>query len=438
MKATTFPGGIHPAYRKLTANSPIRDMPPPPQVVIPLQQHTGAPCQPLVGKGDTVLIGQKVGDTEAPVAAPVHASVAGKVVAIEPRPHPAGRDVPAVVVEWDGTTATVEPAPPRDPDDLSPEQLQEAIRAGGMVGLGGAAFPTAVKLRPPKGTVIDTYLLNGAECEPYLTADHRLMVENPEPIALGLRALMKAVGAKRALVAVEDNKPDALEAMARAVAGIPGVETVATHTKYPQGSEKHLIKALLGREVPSGGLPFQVGVVVSNVGTAAAVGELLATGMPLVRRVVTVTGEVKDPANLRVPIGTPFSALIEAAGGFRGEPVKVIAGGPMMGVAQYTLEAPVVKGTSGLLVLGAEARLPSPSNCVRCGRCVEACPMRLLPLYLEAYYRTGQVEQTERLHALDCIECGCCGWVCPARRPLVQSIRLAKMDIMARRRRAAS
>lgn len=438
MSARTFPGGIHPAYHKLTAGSPIRDLPPPAQVVIPLHQHTGAPCQPLVQKGDTVRKGQKIGDAEAVVAAPVHASLPGKVLAVEPRPHPAGRDVPAVVVEWDGSDATVDLQPHPDPDDLEPPRIAEIIREGGLVGLGGAAFPTAVKVRPPAGTVIDTYILNGAECEPFLTADHRLMVENPQPIVLGLRALMKAAGAPRAIVAIEDNKPDALEAMAAATRGMPGVSVEAVHTKYPQGSEKHLIKALLGREVPSGGLPFHVGVVVSNVGTAAAVGELFATGMPLVRRVVTVTGRVREPANLRVPIGTPFSVLVEAVGGFNGDPLKVIAGGPMMGVAQYSLEAPVVKGTSGLLVLGPQDRVPEPTSCVRCGRCVESCPMRLLPLYLEAYYRAGMIEQTEALHAMDCIECGCCGWVCPARRPLVQSIRLAKLEITARRRRAAS
>lgn len=438
MKTKTFPGGIHPAYNKISAHSAIRDLPEPPQVVIPLHQHTGAPCQPLVQKGDQVQVGQKVGDVQAAVAAPVHASVAGKVVAVEPRPHPAGRDTPAVVIEGDGTGATVDLSPYPDPDDLSPPELQQIIREGGIVGLGGAAFPTAVKLRPPAGTVIDTYLLNGAECEPFLTADHRLMVENPESIVLGLRALMKAAGAEKAVVAIEDNKPDAVEALSRACAGLTGVRVEVVHTKYPQGSEKHLIKAILGREVPSGGLPLHVGVVVSNVGTAAAVGELLATGMPLVRRVVTVTGRVKEPANLRVPIGTPFSYLIAAAGGMEGEPSKVVAGGPMMGVAQYTLDVPVVKGTSGILVLGPEGRVPEPTACVRCGRCVEACPMQLLPLYLEAYYRNGMAEQTEKLHALDCIECGCCGWVCPARRPLVQAIRLAKMDIMARRRRAAS
>ena len=437
MKARTFPGGIHPAYRKLTAQSPIRDLTPPPQVVIPLHQHTGAPCQPLVQKGDTVLKGQKIGDVEAAVAAPVHASLPGRVVAVEPRPHPAGRDVPAVVVEWDGSDAAVDVGPYPDPDDLEPARIAEIIREGGLVGLGGAAFPTAVKVRPPAGTVIDTYILNGAECEPFLTADHRLMVEDPRSILLGLRALMKAAGALRAIVAIEDNKPDAVEAMTAATRGMPEVSVEVVHTKYPQGSEKHLIKALLGREVPSGGLPFHVGVIVSNVGTAAAVGELFATGMPLIRRVVTVTGKVRAPANLRVPIGTPFSYLVEAAGGFDGEPYKVVAGGPMMGVAQYTLDVPVVKGTSGVLVLGPGDRIPESTACVRCGRCVESCPMRLLPLYLEAYYRAGMIDRAETLHAMDCIECGCCSWVCPARRPLVQAIRLAKMEIAARRRKAA-
>ncbi len=439
MAAKTFSGGVQvPHYKELTEHLPIREGPRPTEVVIPLSQHTGAPCEPTVRRGERVLVGQKVGDSEAFVSAPVHASVSGKVVAIEPRPHPLGGEVLAVVIESDGEFAVHPEVKPLGPlEELSPEQIKRMLRESGMVGLGGAAFPTAVKVSPPEGKHIDVFLLNGAECEPYLTADHRLMVEHPEDVVLGMRALMKALGVGRGIVCVEDNKPDAIEAMKKATMPHSELEVAVCRTKYPQGSEKQLIKAVLGREVPPPpGLPLDVGVVVNNVGTAWAVARALTTGLPLVERVITVTGPcVAQPANLLVRIGTPFSSVVDFCGGFASAPAKIIMGGPMMGVAQRGLEVPVIKGTSGLLLLPEEDALAQqPQPCIRCGRCVEACPMGLLPLLLAAYAEQGRFEEAESLRALNCMECGSCSYICPARRPLVHAIRVAKADIMARLR----
>lgn len=449
MRGNTFRGGVHPPYNKaVTAGRAIARAQPPSMVVIPLSQHTGAPCSPLVNPGDRVKLGQKIGDSEAFVSAPVHASVSGKVVAVEDRLHPAlGRRVRSVVLESDGLDEIWEGVAPR-PDfwEIGVDEARKAIREAGIVGLGGAAFPTAVKISPPKDKPVDSYLLNGCECEPYLTADHRLMVERAEDAVYGMLALMYGCGVKRGFVCIEDNKPDAVAAMKKALstlaqlAGSLGaqVSVVVLHTKYPQGSEKHLIKAVLGREVPPGGLPFDVGAMVSNVGTAVAVADAFKKGMPLIERVVTVTGAVGSPSNLLVRVGAPLEDVIRQAGGFRGTPGKVIMGGPMMGIAQRSLDVPVIKGTSGILVLRRE-ELPDtePSSCIRCARCVAACPMGLLPLFLGAYAERGQLGKAEEFNALDCIECGCCSYVCPARRPLVHAIRVAKADIMERRRRIA-
>lgn len=444
--AKTFRGGIHPQYSKeSTAGQPIRAAAPPPQVVIPLCQHIGAPCEPLVAKGDRVLLGQKIGDSSAFVSAPVHASVSGTVAAVENRPHPSLGSSLAVVIDNDGQDEldpSLSGAGARDA--VSVEDIRRAVRAAGVVGLGGAAFPTAVKITPPQGKPIEVVVLNGAECEPYLTADHRLMLEETQETLDGLGLIVKACGAKRGLIAIEDNKPDAVEAISQALAagkGPAGVEVqiVLLHTKYPQGSEKQLVWACLNREVPSGGLPLDVGVVVSNVGTAGAVARAVAHGTPLYERVVTVTGSpVAQPQNLRVRLGTSFAELIEQCGGFVKPVAKVINGGPMMGIALPGLDFPVVKGTSGLLCLGQdEAGVDVVGPCLKCGRCVENCPMFLAPLWIAAYGERGLHEQAERLGALDCMECGSCAYICPARRPLVQAIRHSKGEILARRRREA-
>lgn len=425
-----------PEHKELTATLPIEEAPLPRRVILPLSQHIGAPARPVVKVGEEVRTGQVIAEAaEAPVSVPVHASIAGRVAAIAPFPHPAGRELPAIVIEGTGEDRWIEEATSRDPERLSPEEIRRLAKEAGLVGLGGAAFPTHIKLSPPPDKPIDTVIINGCECEPYLTCDHRLMVEETEAILDGLRAIMKAVGAARAWVAVEDNKPDAIARLQEAVRGRDGVAVAVLPSRYPQGAEKQLIAALTGRQVPSGGLPMDVGVLVQNVGTAAALSAAIRRGRPLVERVITVTGRgVQRPANLRVRLGTPVRDLIEFCGGFAEAPARVVLGGPMMGVAVADLGVPVVKGTSGILVL-TEGELPAVRNapCVRCGRCVCVCPMGLLPLYLGRAAEHRRWEEAEAYHALDCIECGSCSYVCPGERPLVQYIRQAKAEIMARR-----
>lgn len=442
MASTGFKGGVHPPENKhLTKDKPIRKASEPARVILLLSQHTGAVCEPLVKVGDHVKVGQKVGDSKAFISASVHSPISGKVSSIEPWIHPAlGRKVPAIVIESDGEGTLHESVTPKGSvDQLSQEEIRSIIRDAGIVGLGGACFPTAVKVSPPKEKPIDTFLLNGCECEPYLTADHRIMVERPDLVVEGAKALMKAAGVANGIICVEDNKPDAVQALQRAVKGIEGLKVVSLPTRYPQGSEKQLIKAVLGREVPPPpGLPLDVGVIVSNVGTAAAVANTLRTGLPLISRVVTVTGgAVAEPGNLEVKIGTPFSEVIKECGGLKAEVAKLIMGGPMMGVAQYTLDAPVVKGTSGLIAMTAEeAELEEGTNCIRCGRCVEACPINLMPLFIRTYTEAEKWDYVERYNAVDCIECGSCAYVCPAKIPLVQWIRIGKNELLARRRGA--
>ncbi|AEE96350.1 electron transport complex, RnfABCDGE type, C subunit [Mahella australiensis 50-1 BON] len=441
MKTVTFKGGIHPRYNKeFTASKPIRPAALPRIAVIPLQQHVGAPCKPLVKAGNEVKVGQKIGEAGGFVSVPVHASVSGKVVAVEPRLHPSGQQVMSVVIESDGQDTVDENVQPKgDIDKLSDKEIIDVIKEAGIAGLGGAAFPTHVKLSPPPDKRVELVIINGAECEPYLTCDHRLMLEQTDDVVYGTRAIMKALGVSKGIIAIENNKPDAIAVMLKAASGYANnIEVVALKTKYPQGAEKQLIKAITGKEVPSGGLPADVGTVVDNVGTAAAIARAIKTGMPLIERAVTVTGRgIKEPANLMVRIGTPFSQLIDECGGFADKPGKVIMGGPMMGIAQYSLDVPVIKGTSGILVLTEEeAQAPQVQVCIRCARCVEACPMGLLPLYISRYALAGMYDKAEQYNAMDCIECGCCSFECPAKRPLVESIRLAKRAIAANRRKA--
>ncbi len=433
-------GGVHPpGFKDLAAEAPIRDIAVPTTLTIPMRQHVGAPSTPRVKKGDEVYVGTVLGDSEAYVSAPVHSSVSGKVVQVVPRAHPAGEDVLSVLIENDGERRP-DPslAPPRAWDVMEAGEIRRAIRAAGMVGLGGAAFPTHVKLSPPGDYPVDTVILNGAECEPYLTADYRLMLEQPEAVLEGLLVIMRAVGAGKGIVAIEDNKPRALKAMAVVCRG-SGIEVSSLDTLYPQGAEKVLIDSLLGREVPSGGLPMHVGVVVQNVGTAHAIARYFSTGMPLVERVVTVTGSVvREPSNLMLPIGTSFAAAVEACGGFTEPPGKVLMGGPMMGLAQYTLDVPVVKGTSGILALSREETdysLPAEPVCIRCGRCVDVCPMGLIPTYLAAYAYNEKWDAMQRLNINDCFECGCCAFACPTRNPMVQLIKTGKAELARRKTR---
>lgn len=432
--------GIHPIHEKrLTSSVAVGDLRLPGKVVIPLSQHIGAPCEPLVRIGDSVRKYQKIGEAKGFVSAPVHASISGKVIAIGKFPHPSGNQSDSIVIESDGKDEPVEGLT-EHPDylKLDPKELKDIIVNAGIVGMGGATFPTHVKLSPPKEKKIDTVLLNGAECEPYLTADDRLMVEMPREVVEGMKILMHIMGVKEGHIGIEDDKPAAIEAMRKAASGT-GIRISVLEKKYPQGAEKQLIKSILDREVPSGGLPMDIGVVVQNVGTAVAVYHAVRYGIPLIERIVTVTGQgIQRPGNLRVRIGTLLDHVITECGGLVGDPGKILFGGPMMGIAQYTLYVPVLKGTSGILVIPKEdVLLEDFSACIRCGRCVQACPIRLLPNMYSVLAEAGKPKDAEKYYVLDCIECGCCTYVCPSRRPIVHQIRYIKAEMRKSKNKVA-
>jgi len=430
VKATTFKRGIYLEEAKgLTAHSPIVKAEVPQRVVIPLSQHTGAPSKPEVGIGDTVKRGQLIASSQGFVSSPQHASISGKVIAIGDFPHPSGRLVSSIVIEGDGKDECVFFKENPDYLNLTADEIKSLIKDAGIVGLGGAAFPTSVKLSPPKEKLIDTVILNGAECEPYLTADHRLMLEETAGVINGLKIIMKALGVTNGYIGIENNKPDAIQKMREALFAESDIKVFPLKTKYPQGAEKMLIKAITGREVPPRGLPMDVGVVVQNVGTAFTIYEAMRYGKPLIERVVTVTGRgVRTPKNMLVRIGTPLKDLIEQCGGFTDGVVKVLVGGPMMGIAQWTLDVPLVKGTSGILILTEDDYVPSEEYlpCIRCGSCIDVCPMGLNPSMLSILSEKGWYEETKVYNLWDCFECGSCAYVCPSNRPMVQFIRLAK------------
>lgn len=438
MKFSTFKGGVHPPHRKKsTEKLAVRRANEPKMVYIPLQQHIGAPTKALVKPGDQVKVGQLIGEMQGFVCAPVHSSVSGVVKKVAQANVTNGTGL-CVIIENDMKNEIHEDIKPFKPvDELTGEEIVQIVKNAGIVGMGGATFPAYVKLSPPKEKKIEYIILNGAECEPYLTADHRLMLEEPDDVAYGLKALMKSVNVKKGYIGIENNKMDAIEAMQKVCQNYEGIEVVALETKYPQGAEKQLIYACIGKEVPSGGLPMDVGVVVNNVGTAAQLSKTIKTGLPLIERITTVTGSaIKEPANLVIKVGTLVDEIIEECGGFKEEPGKIIMGGPMMGFAQYATDIPVVKGSSGILCLNKEeATLKQPQNCIKCGKCVDICPANLQPVYLSAYSLKNDFEKTEEFRALDCIECGSCSFICPSKRPLLQSIRVAKREIIAKRRK---
>jgi electron transport complex protein RnfC len=437
----SFKGGVYPLSgihhgKHLTQDRPIKACGVPEEVIIPLSQHTGAPSKPVVSPGDRVDMGQLIAQAEGFVSVPCYSSVSGTVKEIARRPHISGVMSQSIVIMNDYEDRLSKDIKSKGSlESLSPKQIIDIIKDAGIVGLGGAAFPTHVKLSPPPEKKIDTIIINGAECEPYLTADHRIMLEHPEKVVAGIKAVIKALGVTNAVIAIEENKKDAIAAIRKASSGV----NVATlKVKYPQGAEKQLIYAVTKRRVPSGKLPMDVGVVVINAGTAYQIAQSIETGMPLIERVVTVTGSVKQPSNFLVRIGTPLNYVIEQAGGFVGDIEKVIAGGPMMGIAQSNLNAPVIKGTSGILVLStSEARMMEESPCIYCGRCVDVCPMGLEPYLLNNYAAKGNFEAAEKAHVMDCMECGGCSYICPAGRFITQRIKLAKTEIVKRRKKAA-
>ncbi|RKZ34913.1 electron transport complex subunit RsxC [bacterium] len=427
----TFKGGIHPPENKhFTENKSLEKIDAPEVLYVPLSQHIGAPANPIVKKGDEVKMGQKIAEASGFISANIHSPVSGKVKSIEDIPHFLGSYSPAVVIENDGEDTPAEELEPHtDWENLPPEEFAKIAGEAGIVGMGGATFPTQVKLSPPKDKKIDTVILNGAECEPYLTADHRLMLEYPQHIIEGALMIKYALGAKRLIMAIENNKPDAIEIMRKTIGG-DDIEVAELKTKYPQGAEKQLINALTGLEVPSGGLPFDVGCYVQNVGTAKAIRDAVIDGIPLVERVVTVSGlATENPGNFLVRIGTPISRLLEIVGTTT-EVGKVIMGGPMMGIAQWTLQASVTKGTSGVLFFPAEqSKIGDETACILCANCVDICPARLLPTSIAHNAKYGKFNIADRLGANDCIECGSCAFICPANINLLQYIRWAKAEI---------
>ena len=421
-----FYGGLHPTESKEFAEHlPLQTFPAPSTVVIPLSQHAGAPAKPLVAVGDTVKTGQKIGEAGGFISANIHSSVSGKVTAIEDRKHPnTGLKTLSVVIDSDGKNEIHESVQPvADWTKLSVDEMVELVKEKGIVGMGGAGFPTSVKLKSPKP--IDTILLNGCECEPLLTADHRVMLEYADDIVFGLNVLIKTIGAQKGIIVIEDNKQDAIELLEAKTAGLPNVEICVAHVKYPQGAEKMLIKRALGRAVPSGALPLDVGVVVSNVSTVKAISDAIQTGMPLIERVLTVTGEkINKPGNFIVKIGTSVKEIVDYCGGTTDNDTALKLGGPMMGFDVADQNVPVIKATNGIIAI--EPAVSDPVACIRCGRCADVCPMELLPLYYPIYAAADNAAGLKEKSVRDCMECGCCEFICSSRIPLRTSIKYGK------------
>jgi electron transport complex protein RnfC len=439
----TFRHGVHPPDSKsLTEHLPIRRMPFPDRIALPLRQHAGKPARCLVKKGDRVERGDKIAEADGYVSVPIHASAAGTVAEIGWWPHPDGSMAETVVIDVEPHSPQI-PRPRLVPDwhGLTPDQVRRAVQDGGVVGLGGAAFPTHVKLAPPKDLPIEWLLVNGAECEPYLTTDHRTMVEYPERVHFGIRIMMECLGVKRAVIGVEMNKPDAIEALERTRPTDVDITVRPLIVKYPQGAEKMLIKVVTGREVPSGKLPMHVGAVVQNVGSIATIAEIFETGLPLIERVVTVTGPgVKRPSNLIVPVGTMLGDVLDFCGGLTDDAAEIVFGGPMMGSSQPDMRTPLTKGTTGITVLTTREVKPKKTYpCISCGHCLDACPVFLNPTQLGKLAQAGRYdEMQEGFHLQDCMLCGSCSYVCPSNIPLSQLFAVSKTALRKRQQAVAA
>ena len=429
--------GVHPPGRKEASEAAIERAPIPERVVLPLCQHIGAPANPIVKSGDQVLVGQVVAEAVGACSAPIHAPISGEVKPATTVINPtSGIPIGAIVIEGDGRDTWID-MQPADPEALTSEETIARIAGAGIVGLGGAAFPTHMKVnRPPGSPAIDTLLVNGAECEPYITSDDRLMREKPDRILAGIGILMKLLDVKKAFIGVEDNKPKAIERMRQeiGVADLPGdVRVMPLSARYPMGAEKTMIKAVLGAEVPEGTFPTDIGVVVQNVATLAAIADAVIDGRPLVERVVTVAGVVAHPRNLISRFGAPASWLIEQCGGMPAEADSIVFGGPMMGIAQASADAPLVKSTNCLLVKTADTRVEQ--SCIRCGRCIQRCPMGLMPLMYVSHVKKSMTEDLADYHIMNCVECGACTYDCPANIPIVSYIKVGKNRLRALARR---
>lgn len=438
MKRKTFKGGAHPYDgKKMSRDCPIEILNPGDTLVYPLSQHIGAMAKPLVKAGDRVLVGQKIAEKGGFISANIHSSVSGTVKAIEKRLVATGGMVDSIVVENDGMYEEAAPIFSGNPDELSKDEIIKIIEEAGIVGMGGAGFPTNVKLSPKNADIIDSIIVNGAECEPYLTSDYRRMVEQTDKLVKGLKIVLKIFPDAKGYFGIEDNKPEAIEALLKATENEDRIEVVPLKTKYPQGGERSMIYAVTGRKINSKMLPADVGCIVHNVDTIYAIYNAVYNGKPLIERIVTITGDaVSTPKNFQVRIGTSFRELIDAAGGFTTEPEKIISGGPMMGFSFFNIDVPVVKGSSSLLAfIKDDVSHEEPSACIRCGRCAAACPEHLLPMKLAALAGQNEPEEFKKLGGMECVECGCCSYVCPAKRQVTQSVRSMKKLIIASARK---
>lgn len=434
----TFKGGVHPYEGKeLSKDSPIREVLPVGELVYPLSQHIGAPAKPVVAVGDEVLMGQMIAEANGFVSSPIFASVSGRVTAIEPRRTATGDMVNSIVIENDEMYTETRFAGVDDISTLSKEEIIERIKNTGVVGMGGAGFPTHVKLSPKEPDKIEYIICNGAECEPYLTADYRRMLEYPKELVEGMKILLRLFDNAKAIFGIENNKPDCIEKIRELIQDEPRMEVCELITKYPQGGERQMIYACTGRKINSKMLPADAGCIVDNVETILAIYQAVKNGIPVMKRISTVTGSaIKEPSNIKYSIGTPFSQLIDAAGGFKSQPEKIIAGGPMMGFAMFNLDIPTTKTSSSILCMDKdEVKEYEPIACINCGRCVEACPELLIPSRLAKFSDRYQMDEFEKWNGLECIECGSCSYICPSKRPVAQSIKTMKKVVLAEKKK---